>query len=119
MRSCLYQALIKIDMDLLDLLQDIVLPLAEHFASRFIQSKNFEDRTATGSVNGNVSWKELNADLCELSIFLKGYNEQESPVGQELYTAMHQVATSLESTVHGSRIQQVIRTAKLPDIDVS
>lgn len=105
---------------LLDLLQDIIVPYREHFAIRFNRSKQFDHRTAaTGSVNGNVGWRELNADLRELSVFLEGYGEQESPISPELFDAMQAVAGSLESTIHGSRIRQVIETTKLPNIDVS
>lgn len=105
--------------ELLDLLQDIIAPFAEHFTSRFIQSKKVDHRAATGSVDGKVGWLQLNTHLRELFVFLMFHDEQESPISQELFIAMHKVARSLESTIHASRIRQVIKTAKLPDIVVS
>lgn len=110
-------------LELLDLLQDIIAPFVEQFASRFNPYKKSDSRTATESVDEKMSWRDLSTNLSELSIFLKGYDEQVSPISQELDKAMRQVARSLESTIHGSRIRQVIRIEKpkapIPTMDVS
>lgn len=98
--------------ELLDLLQDVILPYADHFANRFNQSKKLEDRTATRSDGDKMSWRCLETDLWELHLFLKEYDEQGSLVEEELDTAMHQMARSLERTIHGPRIQRVIKTEK-------
>jgi hypothetical protein len=99
--------------ELLHLLQDIIVPFAEHFTSRCNRSHKFKDRTAIRSIDDEkLSWNRLTTYLWELHLFLEEYNQQGSPVSQALYTATHQVARSLESTIHGRRIQQVIKTAK-------
>jgi len=88
---------------LLELLQDIVGSFKEHFTNRF-KDRDDDER---------FSRNRLKKDLSELDYYLVEYNQQGSPASQELYTAAHWVASSLERVIHGGRIQQVLERENL------
>ena len=88
--------------DLLELLSNITRDLADHFQRRF-QNK----------VDPNLARWQFMRQLDELNLFLGDYIRQGVSVDQELYTAAYQVAESLKSTLHGRRIQEVLRTENL------
>ncbi|KAI9146878.1 Intracellular serine protease [Paramyrothecium foliicola] len=88
--------------ELLELLHNVIRDLTDHYQQRF---KNQADK--------NLVRMRLIAQLDELNLFLGEYIKQGIPVDKELYTAAYRVAESLKSTLHRSRIQEVLRSERL------
>jgi hypothetical protein len=93
------------DFELLLLLKAITVPLIEHFSAR--------SSDENGCQNQQLSRKTLIASLWELNLFLAEYCNQVQTSSTQLSTASRQTAKSIESTLHGSRIVQVINSAHL------
>lgn len=83
--------------ELLELLQDIISTFRQHFTGRF-QNDNKE----------TLAQRHFKSRLWQLDFHLDGYMNQQGPISQELYTAAHQVAIGLNSTIHARRIQDIL-----------
>ena len=84
--------------ELLELLQDTISTFREHLARRF-QNESQETCART----------HLNSHLWQLDFHLENYmSHQQGPISQELYTAAHQVAIALNSTIHARRVRDIL-----------
>lgn len=88
--------------ELLELLHNIVRDFADHF-----------QRRSCNQADPQLVRLKFMGLLYELYLYLDQYIKQGVPVDDELYTAAKQVAERLKSTLHGSRIQEVLRHEKL------
>ncbi|KAK2593621.1 hypothetical protein QQS21_008669 [Conoideocrella luteorostrata] len=90
--------------ELLELLQDIIGTLREHLIRRF----------QNGSLE-TLDRKHLNYRLWQLDFNLNGYmDHQQGPISQELYTLAHEVAIGFNSTIHASRIRDILEREIAP-----